>query len=40
MNWIRENKILPNIYNDKSHSELIAKSGDFLKYYIEAKSPI
>lgn len=33
--WIRENKILQAIYNDKSHSELISKSSDFLKYYLE-----
>lgn len=38
--WIRENKILQGIYNEKSHSELIGKSSDFLKYYLEVNPTI
>lgn len=32
---MEEHKILGAIYNDKSHSELISRSSDFLKYYLE-----
>lgn len=38
--WINDNKILANIYNDKSHSELIAKSSDFLGYYLETQPSV
>jgi hypothetical protein len=31
---VREKGILPLIYNEKSHSELIARSSDFLQYYL------
>lgn len=34
--WVKENKILPHIYNEKSHSELITKSSDFLKLYLKS----
>jgi hypothetical protein len=34
LGWVREKGILPLIYNEKSHSELIARSSDFLQYYL------
>lgn len=34
LGWVREKGILALIYNEKSHSELIARSADFLQYYL------
>lgn len=33
--WIKEHKIIPAIFNEKSHSELISRSSDFIRYYLE-----
>jgi hypothetical protein len=33
--WIRHHKIIPAIFNEKSHSELINRSSDFLRYFLE-----
>jgi len=38
--WIRENKILPAIYNEKSHSELINRSTDFMQLYLITNPPL
>ena len=32
--WIKEKRVLTAIYNEKSHSELIARSTDLLQYYL------
>jgi hypothetical protein len=34
IDWIKEKKVLTSIYNEKSHSELIARSADMLQYYL------
>jgi hypothetical protein len=37
LNWVREKGILPLIYNEKSHSELISRSSDFLQYFLTSQ---
>ena len=34
IDWIKEKKVLSYIYNEKAHSELIARSADLLQYYL------
>ena len=34
IDWVREKKVLTAIYNEKSHSELIARSADLLQYFL------
>lgn len=40
MGWVREKGILPLIYNEKSHSELISRSADFLQYFLLSQTSV
>ena len=32
--WVKQNNVIAAIYNEKSHSELISRSTDFLQYFL------
>lgn len=40
LGWVREKGILPLIYNEKSHSELISRSADFLQYFLLSQTNV
>lgn len=40
LGWVREKGILPLIYNEKSHSELISRSADFLQYFLLSQTSV
>lgn len=38
--WMEENKIIEKLYQEGAHSELIARSSDVLRLYLDGQPPI
>lgn len=38
--WIEENKIIDKLYQEGAHSELISRSSDVLRLYLDGQPPV